>query len=329
MTIRVPTCSKCARSSILHQAYSGQDLCRAHLLESVRKRVARELRAQVRIPDHHDPTNPFRILVAVSGGKDSSVLLERMVDLLGPRQDVELLAACVDEGIEGYRTPSLESARALCARLGVPFHTVTYPELGFREMDEVVRRLPMIGKEHSEASGLAPCSFCGVFRRRGLQYLARSTGAHLLAFGHNLDDMAQTVMMNLQKGDVRRTLRMAPHTNREVPGLIPRIVPLRFIPEQEIMAYAKEIGLEIHHDECPHAEGALRWRHRSRIAQMESEVPGTRQGLVRFVDGLRAMIEDTPTGPDAVPCPQCGSMGSGTSVCRACEMRGWITQDDR
>ena len=236
---------------------------------------------------------------------------------------------CVDEGIEGYRTPSLESARALCARLGVPFHTVTYPELGFREMDEVVRRLPMIGKEHSEASGLAPCSFCGVFRRRGLQYLARSTGAHLLAFGHNLDDMAQTVMMNLQKGDVRRTLRMAPHTNREVPGLIPRIVPLRFIPEQEIMAYAKEIGLEIHHDECPHAEGALRWRHRSRIAQMESEVPGTRHGLVRFVDGLRAMIEDTPTGPDAVPCPQCGSMGSGTSVCRACEMRGWITQDDR
>ena len=92
MTIRVPTCSKCARSSILHQAYSGQDLCRAHLLESVRKRVARELRAQVRIPDHHDPTNPYRILVAVSGGKDSSVLLERMVDLLGPRQDVELLA---------------------------------------------------------------------------------------------------------------------------------------------------------------------------------------------------------------------------------------------
>ena len=57
------------------------------------------------------------------------------------------------------------------------------------------------------------------------------------------------------------------------------IVPLRFIPEQEIMAYAKEIGLEIHHDECPHAEGALRWRYRSRIAQMESEVPGTRHGL--------------------------------------------------
>ena len=270
MTIRVPTCSKCARSSILHQAYSGQDLCRAHLWRASGS-VARELRAQVRIPDHHDPTNPYRILVAVSGGKDSSVLLERMVNLLGPRQDVELLAACVDEGIEGYRTPSLESARALCARLGVPFHTVTYPELGFKEMDEVVRRLPMIGKEHSEASGLAPCSFCGVFRRRGLQYLARSTGAHLLAFGHNLDDMAQTVMMNLQKGDVRRTLRMAPHTNREVPGLIPRIVPLRFIPEQEIMAYAKEIGLEIHHDECPHAEerfdggivhGSHRWNPR-------------------------------------------------------------------
>ena len=257
------------------------------------------------------------------------VLLERMVDLLGPRQDVELLGVCVDEGIEGYRTPSLESARALCARLGVPFHTVTYPELGFREMDEVVRRLPMIGKEHSEASGLAPCSFCGVFRRRGLQYLARSTGAHLLAFGHNLDDMAQTVMMNLQKGDVRRTVRMAPHTNREVPGLIPGSCHCGSSLSRRSWPMPRRSGWRSIMTSAPMPRGALRWRHRSRIAQMESEVPGTRHGLVRFVDGLRAMIKDTPTGPDAVPCPQCGSMGSGTSVCRACEMRGWITQDDR
>mgnify|MGYP001193855195 CR=1 FL=1 len=50
----------------------------------------------------------------------------------------------------------------------------------------------------------------------------------------NLDDMAQSILMNLQKGEIDRSVRLAPHTNSQIEGLVPRIVPLRWVPEQEI-----------------------------------------------------------------------------------------------
>ena len=92
-------------------------MCGKHLTESVRKKVSKALREQLVIPRGEHIT----ILVAISGGKDSAVLLERIHDTLGERRDVTIVGGCVDEGIEGYRPPSLECARELCERLGVRF----------------------------------------------------------------------------------------------------------------------------------------------------------------------------------------------------------------
>ena len=64
-----------------------------------------------------------------------------------------------------------------------------------------------------------PCSYCGVFRRQGINALAKQVNADVVALGHNLDDMAQTVLMNMTNGDIDRTLRLAPHTDAPVDGL--------------------------------------------------------------------------------------------------------------
>ena len=85
----------------------------------------------------------------------------------------------------------------------------------------------------------------------------------MVALGHNLDDMAQTVLMNLTAGEVERSRRLAPHTERPAEGLAPRIVPLRLIPEQEVHLVSMHRGLPIHNEVCPNAEGALRWRMRT------------------------------------------------------------------
>ncbi|MDP6869952.1 MAG: TIGR00269 family protein [Candidatus Poseidoniaceae archaeon] len=308
----VPGCDKCRNPAIHHQIYSGRMMCGNHLSESVEKKVSKALRKQLVIPKG----NNFTILVAISGGKDSAVLLERIVGTLGMRPDVTIIGGCVDEGIEGYRPPSLECARTLCEDLGVRFETVSYPELGFKEMDEVVVRM----SELSEAK--APCSFCGVFRRQGINHLARRVEADVIALGHNLDDMAQTIMMNLQNGDLERTLRLAPHTYTPIEGIQPRIVPLRWIPEQEIHLYALHKKLPIHHEECPHGSGALRFRHRETIAWMESDVPGTRHGLLRMTDDIKALnaksTENRPPPPSS--CPECGEICSG-EICKGCEMK--------
>lgn len=319
---KVPTCDSCDNPAILEQAYSGRILCGAHLAKSVRKKIAKELRAQLTLPKGGFTT----IFVAISGGKDSAVLLHAIHDLIGERRDVRIVAGCVDEGIEGYRPPSLECARDLCDSLGVEFITVSYPELSFYEMDEVAKRLPMVMEKDRDAPRM-PCSYCGVFRRQGINHLARSVDADVIALGHNLDDMAQTVLMNMSNGDLERTLRLAPHTNTPVDGMAPRIVPLRWVPEQEIHLYAMHKNLPIHHEECPHAKGALRWRSRELVAQMEADVPGTRHSLLRMADqvkGLRDQVVELggggtrPAPPEA--CERCGAMTSNKQ-CKACDMR--------
>ena len=136
----VPHCDACDKPAVVEQAYSGRILCGKHLAKSVRKKISKELRVQLPLVKGQHTT----VLVAVSGGKDSAVLLDAIVELLGKRRDVTVVAGTVDEGIEGYRPPSIECAAALCERLGVEHHVVTYPELSFIEMDEVVQRLPMV-----------------------------------------------------------------------------------------------------------------------------------------------------------------------------------------
>jgi len=165
--LAVERCSRCGSDSVIHQAYSGQHFCGKHLSSSIRKRTSKELRQQLILPKdaRHEDGSPYRILVAISGGKDSAVLLTMMVDILGRRRDIEMIAGCIDEGIDGYRVPSLECARQLAESLDVRFETLSYEEMGYERMDEVVTRMPAMGENHDEANGLMPCSYCGVFRR--------------------------------------------------------------------------------------------------------------------------------------------------------------------
>ena len=326
--LEIPSCDVCGKAAVVEQAYSGRVLCGHHLAKSIRKKVAKELRKQLILKKGTHTT----IFVAISGGKDSAALLELLVDILGVRPDVTIIAGTVDEGIEGYRPPSLQCAMDLCETLGVEFVTVTYKELGFEEMDTVAELIPGMKATNPSAPSM-PCSYCGVFRRQGINHLASKIDADVMALGHNLDDMAQTVLMNMSNGDLERTLRLAPHTTTPIDGLPPRIVPLRWIPEQEVHLYAVHKNLPIHHEECPHARGALRWRHREMVATMEADVPGTRHGLVRMADNMKELrnqilelggSEKRPNPPKE--CPVCFSMTSNNR-CKACEMRDMLTRE--
>ena len=305
--LEVPDCDRCSRPAILHQAYSGRQLCERHLVDLVQRRVTKELRQQLQIPRGASQAAPFTILVAISGGKDSALLLQSLVDALGPRRDVRLVAGSVDEGITGYRPPSLERAAELADRLGVTHEVLAFTDLGARPMDDIQASRSELSAAEPATMGLAACSFCGVFRREGINTLATRVGAHVVALGHNLDDMAQTALMNLQKGEVERLIRLAPHSADPLKGLPPRIVPLRMIPEREVHAVARALGLPFAHDECPHAPGAYRWRQREIIAAMERSVPGARHGLLRAADRIKALwyepqdLIEPSDSPDSSP----------------------------
>ncbi|MGP8071585.1 MAG: TIGR00269 family protein [Thermoplasmata archaeon] len=295
-------CSRCDHPAVIDQPYRGAHACAAHFIESVDDRIRTEFHRQ--LPKFARGT----LAVALSGGKDSAVALAATHHYFARRPTVRIVAVTVDEGIAGYRLGTIESARRLTEQLGVEHRIVSMEtELG-TTTDRTAR-------EHPET---VPCSYCGVWRRRLLNGAARDLGADALILGFNLDDLAQTVLMNLARGEIDRLVRMAPHRSRR-PGLVPRVAPLAEIPEREVFLYAHLQGLPFDHGECPHAGRAVRNVFRDVLWQLEEAIPGTRQSLLRTRERLLEHLDREEEGAPQ-SCGRCGEPSSGP-VCRSCEFR--------
>lgn len=286
----------------MDQPYRSAHLCATHFRRSVDERVRREMHRQ--LPRFRGGT----VAVALSGGKDSAVALVQVSRYLARRPNTRVVAVSVDEGIAGYRPATLARAQELTRALGVEHRIVRSADRLGRTTDIQAARTP---------DGVAPCSYCGVWRRTLLNRGAREEGADVLVLGFNLDDLAQTVLMNLARADLGRLARMAPHAVRR-PGLVPRIAPLATVPEREVYLYARLTGVPFDHGECPHAGRAVRNVFRDVVWQLEEAMPGTRQALMRTHGAvaplLAAALPDTEPGR----CAACGEPATG-ELCRACE----------
>ncbi|MCG7841131.1 MAG: TIGR00269 family protein [Methanomassiliicoccales archaeon] len=294
-------CSKCAAPAVTFIRYNGSHLCQDHFLEYVEKRVKREVRSQLQLDGE------VHIGVGASGGKDSQAALYLLHRILGCRQGVRITAITVDEGIEGYRQQTIPKVRELCSSLGLEHVVTSFEDVTKLSLDSMVGRT---GEKEA-------CTYCGVFRRRCLNLAAKELGVNVLALGHNLDDMAQSILMNFMRGDVERLARLGPH-ERVQPGLVPRVQPLRTIPEKETYLYALLTELPFSDAECPYAVHALRNEYRDIVDGMEHRHPGTRHSILGSFDRLRPLMRD------GFPQAQLSTCGCGEPTlnerCMACEM---------
>jgi uncharacterized protein (TIGR00269 family) len=171
---------------------------------------------------------------------------------------------------------------------------------------------------------VAPCTFCGVFRKHCLNKAAKRLGADKLATGHNLDDEAQSVMMNYLKGDFERLMRFRPR--RAQPGLVPRIKPLRAVPEKEIALYCMVNGVFSESRECPYANLSLRADVRDMMNRLESLFPGTKQSTVQGFEKMTARAQDSYAQMQLASCRQCAEP-CVKELCKACELLGQLKQE--
>ena len=291
-------CAECEATAVIDQPYRGAHLCGAHFDRSIEQRFDRTLRRQLSRRD-------LRIVaVALSGGKDSATALALTHRHFADRARAHVVAISVDEGISGYRPPTLAAAASLTRRLGVEHRIVRAAERLGATTDAAARELP----------DTPACSFCGVWRRRLLNDAATELGADALVLGFNLDDLAQTVLMNLVRGDLAQVARMAPHAGGH-DGLVPRLAPLAEVPEREVYLYARRRELPFDHGECPHAGRAARNRFREIVWELEASAPGTRQALLRARDRIAGLLPEPATA--AGRCRACGGPAVG-AVCRSC-----------
>jgi uncharacterized protein (TIGR00269 family) len=293
-------CTRCSKSALIYQKYSNAHLCKSHFIEDVERKIKRDIRKFKMVGRGE------KIAVALSGGKDSIVLLYILYKIFKNRPDLEFMAISIDEGIRDYRERTLEHAIKLTDELGIKHTIRSFDEEFETTMDKLAAR-----KEH------AACTLCGVLRKNILNKAARELGADRLAIGHNLDDEAQTILMNYLRGDIGRLKRMLPGTLQT--GMVPRIKPLRSIPEKEVALYGFLNDLPVSMDECPYASEALRNEIREMINNYEVKHPGTKYSLLGGFETISQVL--LPPETKIMYCEKCGEPGS-EMICKTCRLLG-------
>ncbi|KAK6956784.1 nucleotidyltransferase [Daldinia eschscholtzii] len=237
-----------------------------------------------------------KVAIGASGGKDSTVLAS-VLKTLNERHNygVELILLSIDEGIKGYRDDSLETVKRNAVQYDMPLKIVGYDELYGWTMDQVVET---IGKKGN-------CTYCGVFRRQALDRGAKMLGIKHVVTGHNADDVAETVLMNLLRGDLPRLSRSTSIVTGSDASEVKRSKPLKYSYEKEIVLYAHHKKLDYFSTECIYSPEAFRGSARSLIKNLEKVRPSAILDVVRSGEDMARLV------PGAAPS-SCACDGKAT-----------------
>ena len=264
------------------------------------------------ILDYSLITPEDKVLVAVSGGKDSTACLH-ILKKLG--YNVE--AFTVDVHIGCYTKQNLQNVKTFCASENVKLHVFSFRKSYGHSVCHARDTL------NNKGINVNSCTVCGVMRRRLFNIVAKKIGATKLATGHNMDDEVQTILMNLFKNRQTLNARINPlqHFNR-VQGFIPRIKPLFFVPEKDIIAYTKALKFPVHYGRCPCSVTSLRSTIRDILNTCTQINPAAVNNIMHFffqqINTIKTNV-NLHQNKTLILCTHCGEPSS-TGTCRTCQL---------
>ncbi len=258
-------------------------------------------------------TRNDKLCVACSGGKDSLAILY-LINKIAKRQHQPVFALGVDEGVPGYREKQLADMQHFCEKHGIDYVIVSFKE-GYghtiEELMEIARKKKL---------DISQCTMCGILRRKMLNAEARKFGATKMVVGHNLDDEAETAMMNMFKGSIELMGRLGPVTGAiKHKSFIPRIKPLYFCSNEETALFTKMMGIKVIYRPCPHRKESFRDYVDRSITRIDNDYPGTKTTIIQNMLKLIPLIRKGFSSGKIQECSQCGEPSKG-GICKSCDM---------
>ena len=286
------SCTKCGNPEpVVELKYANAVLCKTCFNDFYESRVKRVTREN-KMFSHND-----KVLVGVSGGKDSMALLHVLNKLGHP-----ITAVTINEGITGYRDQTTNKVKEYCST-----NNIHHVEMSFEKTYSIT-----MDKAHERFSEKPACSHCGVLRRDSLNKADAEINANKIITGHNLDDECQTIVMNFFRGEIERMTR-APNKKTE----LPRVKPLRETSEKENTLYCLLNEIPYSDIECPYAREAYRNKIRSFLNQLERDHPGTKLSILHANDKLSELLVNKNMRGAANYCLECGALTSvKNKVCK-------------
>jgi uncharacterized protein (TIGR00269 family) len=293
-------CKRCRGAAVIEIRRHNAAFCKPCFIHYVREQVRRAIgRSEMFGPQD-------RILVAVSGGKDSLALWDLLL-AMGYRASGLYLGL----GIGAYSSRSGEIVTRFAGERGVDLITVDLA-------DEYGFDIPTAGSRGARST----CAVCGLSKRYVFNRAALEGGFDVVATGHNLDDEAATLLGNTLRWQNEFIARQSPILPAK-DGMVKKVKPLYRLSELETAAYAFLQGIEYVVEECPLVAGNTQLRYKEAMNALESSSPGTKaQFFLGYLD-RGAPLFRAQDAAELSACEACGQPTTGR-FCAFCRARAQI-----
>ncbi len=250
-----------------------------------------------------------KLLVAVSGGKDSTTILYLLHKLGYP-----LEAITIDAKIGCYSEQNVRNITSFCSSLGIKLHQISFRDA----FGGSLCYLQDVLKENGIA--LKSCTTCGVLRRYLISIHAKRLGADKIVTGHNRDDEVQALLMNYMKNNLEKCAAMGPLVGfAGNKSFVPRAKPFFLTAEKDIVRYAKMHSFPVKYAVCPCASGGYRYTLRDFLRGYEASNPRFQENIIQHFLALLPALKKKYASRSFQHCTSCGEP-SRESMCRTCQI---------